>query len=168
MNDQIKSQPAIQFEIICITHTNTHCTHWNKNKNSDSDIHKMTPLWMQIVVLSIDRSAAAFLPSISFIFWCYLPPSCSYQFISPHISPSSLLFSQIYLSKSCVCVCVCPCTICARKHIYLVNGQRKVCLLYKLLLRDREMTSSDSERVCVSICFFVCLHRYFFAFLWIR
>lgn len=111
---KLKAKPAILFYIICITQTKAHCKQWNKKEISD--INKMTLLWIQIVVLRIDQSAAAFLPSISFIFWCYLPSSCSYQFISPHISPSSLLSSQIYLSKCvylcvyvCVCLCVCVC-----------------------------------------------------------
>lgn len=70
---------------------------------------------MQIVEPSIDLPLALFLPSIPpctfSLLWRYHPSSCTYQFISPHISfhifPSHHSFSHVHLSGKCVRVCVC-------------------------------------------------------------
>lgn len=75
------------------------------------NINKMPPALMQIVDPSIDLPLALFLPSIPpstlSHLWRYHPSSCTYQFISPHISfhifPSHHSFSHVHLSEKCVC-----------------------------------------------------------------
>lgn len=124
---------------------------------------------MQIVVLSIDLSAAAFLPSISLVFWCYLPPSCSYQFIFLHVLRSSLLFSQIYLSKCvyvcvyvCIYVCVCASMhhLCKKTSIWSMVRGKYVCFINYSLETEKWQTVTVNECVYPSVS--SCLHRYFF------
>lgn len=80
-------------------------------------------LWVWVLICQLLHfSHPSIPPSISFLFWCYLPPSCSYQFISPHISLltpplPTLLFSYIHLSK-CVCICMCvPIYLCRKRYL---------------------------------------------------
>lgn len=85
---------------------------------------------------------------------------------SPH--SSSLIFScqNDYLSSVCVCVCA--------RNFVTAQGKISVrpmvigngCLYYRLLLRDRETTNSESEWVCVCLCALSCLCSDMPASLW--
>lgn len=92
---------------------------------------------------------------ISFIhFPHFLMLSPSIMQLSVYFSPRFTLITPFQPNlpvKMCVCQCIRLRVCCARKHIYLVNGQRKVCLFYKLLLRDKEMTVTVNECVYPSI-----------------
>lgn len=115
---------------------------------------------MQIVGLSIDLPAAAFLPSIhpSIYFLPFPMLSPSIMQLSVYFSPHFLTYSpsntslQLYPPvKVCVYMHVCA-YLSVQEEISvwpMVRG--KDCLYYKLLLRDRQMTNSDSEWVCVSV-----------------
>lgn len=133
-------------------------------KITEKDINKMPPLWMQIVDLSIDLAAASFLPSIppsiSFLFWRYHPSSCSYQFISPHISflifPPHHSSSAIFTCQS-VCLCV---LVCALKKRYLPgqwSEEKTVCIINYSLETGKWQIVKVNECVCICVHALSCL-----------
>lgn len=124
----------------------------------------MPPLWMQIVDLSIDLPAASLLPSIlpsiSFLFWHYHPPSCGYQFISPHISP---LFSYLITplqpySPVKMCVILCTCKVVYQWKERYLSGQwseQKTNLNYSL-------ETGKWQTAKVNVCVFQCPSSWMF------
>lgn len=125
---------------------------------------------MQIVDLSIDLAAASFFhPSLhpfpSFSDVITLHHAVISLFLPTFPSLFSLLITPLQpYSPVKVCVRVC---LCVHTAWPMVRG--KDCPYYKLLLRDRQMTNSESEWMCVCICVqaFMSAQTYF-VFLWAR
>lgn len=105
-------------------------------------------------------------PSISSLFWRYHPSSCSYQFISSHIS---LLISPPHPSSSvistCQSVCLSACVSVHEKISVWPVVRGKDCLHYKLLLRDSKwQIVKVNECVCICVHALSCLRSDIFSF----
>lgn len=124
---------------------------------------------MQIVNVCIDLLAVSPLPSIPsfipFLSWCYHPPSVISWSLPALASLLPLIFTPLLLrhillsewstqQSACVCVSV-GAILYLCKQRCLSGHWSEVSQYYRLLLRDREMTNSESEwvRVCFNAFF---------------